>query len=370
MSLGVWGKLGGLVVAVGVAATGCVAPPDGGSSSTTTTEASTTTDTDTTSTNQVSTTTTSSTTTTTPPTTTTTVADPDQMPVYPGEVPAGRLRWGAGIQGNGDPAWHEDPTGLPLGLRRTFWRWDQRVGPMVDVVEDDLANDRLPWVSVKPPADPNGSWDDMGAGSYDDQIDEMLLALDASGGPVWLTVHHEPEGGGGNNLPDDPGGPAAWRAMQRRVRERMDALATENVGFAPILMSWTWDPASGRDPEEWWEPGIWDFFAVDHYVDQEASLLDATWFTVREWVGDHGLDLAVGEWGMRGDDAAAGERLREWFEHAIGSAGDGRGPRVIALAAFDSGLNAPTGSWELRGEQLAVFRELMGDDRTVTASEP
>ncbi|MCY1078888.1 hypothetical protein [Archangium lansingense] len=30
--------------------------------------------------------------------------------------------------------------------------------------------------------------------SRDGEIDELLRALDALPGPVWLTLHHEPEG--------------------------------------------------------------------------------------------------------------------------------------------------------------------------------
>lgn len=61
----------------------------------------------------------------------------------------------------------------------------------------------------------------------------MLTRLDALGGPVWFTVHHEPEGGGckpncpGPNGEDDAAGPAGWRAMQSKVRQRMNALGTK-----------------------------------------------------------------------------------------------------------------------------------------------
>jgi hypothetical protein len=40
-----------------------------------------------------------------------------------------------------------------------------------------------------------------GAGQHDREIDELLRALDALPGPVWLTLHHEPEGGAGSNTP-------------------------------------------------------------------------------------------------------------------------------------------------------------------------
>ena len=181
---------------------------------------------------------------------------------------------------------------------------------------------------------------------------------------MWLTIHHEPEGGGGVNAPDDPAGPSGHVAMNERVRQRMTALKVDNVALAPILMSWTWNPASGRDPEEWWKPGIYDFLGVDHYRDAEDTLLTATWATVRSWAKGKGVDVAVGEWGMRGTDVAAGQREEAWYDAAAGSDKDGQGARVVGLSAFDSSLNSPTGSWELKGEQLTTFWKLLNDPRT------
>jgi hypothetical protein len=303
---------------------------------------------------------TTTTTTAAPPTTTTTAAPaPPARGSFAGDPAVGTLYWGAAVGGNDDPARHEDPAGHVLTVRRTFFQWRHRTGYMVDTARADLAEGRLPWVSTKTP-----SWAEMAAGDHDAAIDEMLRALDALNGPVWLTIHHEPEGGGGINAPDDPAGPAGHVAMNRRVRERMDALGTDNIALAPILMSWTWDPRSGRNASEWWAPGIYDFLGVDHYEEQEASLVTGVWYDVRRFAAARGVDVAVGEWGMRGTDAAAGQRVRDWFDHAAASHADGRGARVIGLAAFDSHLNAPTGSWELRGEQLRAFHQLLFDPRT------
>lgn len=277
---------------------------------------------------------------------------------YPGRPAAGTVYWGAAVQGNADPTnRHELPAGAPLGVHRTFFQWDARTGKMVSTARDDLAKGRLPWVSVKPP-----SWAAMAAGTHDRAIDEMLTALDALGGPVWLTIHHEPEGGNGVNAPDDPAGPAGHVAMNRRVRERMTALRTTHVALAPILMTYTFKAASGRNPDEWFAPGIYDFIGVDHYRDAEASLVEATWATVRTWVAARKLDVAVGEWGMRGSNAASGARVREWFDQATASGTDGKGARVVALSAFDSSLNSDE-SWVLAGAQLSTFHQLLTGER-------
>lgn len=286
---------------------------------------------------------------------------------FPGDVSAGEVRWGAAIQGNGDPGRHETVTRRPLGVRRTYFQWNQRTTGMVRTAAEDVAAGRLPWVSVKPP-----SWGDVGAGRHDAEIDQMLVALDRVGGPVWLTVHHEPEGGGGRNAADDPGGPAAWRAMQQRIRVRMDAVGTRNVAFAPVLMAWTFDPRSGRNAEDWWVDGVWDFAGIDYYVDTEApddvAMAQRQWLLARSFYGDRRLDLAVGEWGNRGTDGRAAAEMRGFYDHALGSADDGLGARVIALAYFDSNLNSPTGGWMLSGEPLHAFRELAARPTSVVAS--
>ncbi|HEY0251612.1 MAG TPA: hypothetical protein VGC41_08795, partial [Kofleriaceae bacterium] len=74
--------------------------------------------------------------------------------------------------------------------------------------------------------------------------------------------------------------------------------------------------------------------------------------------------VAVGEWGIHGSDAAAGNLVKAWYEAAISSRSDGGGARVVGLSAFDSDLNSPDGGWELEGAQLTEFNALMGDPRT------
>jgi hypothetical protein len=75
------------------------------------------------------------------------------------------------VAGNGDPApRHEVPSGHPLSLRRTFWRWDQRLTNMITTARSDHEHGRLPWVSTKTP-----SWADMGAGLHDAEIDGWFV---------------------------------------------------------------------------------------------------------------------------------------------------------------------------------------------------
>lgn len=284
---------------------------------------------------------------------------------FPGDVAPGAVRWGASIGGNSNPARHETPAATTMGLRRTFFQWSNRTGSMVKTAKGDLAAGRLPWVSIKPP-----SWAAMGHGAHDAEIDEMLRALDALNGPVWLTVHHEPEGGGGRNAADDPSGPTGWRAMQERVRMRMDALGTDNIAFAPILMAWTYDSRSGRNPADWWVDGIWDFVGIDHYQDSQSatSVLNDTWKRMYAFVSAKGKKIAIGEWGNRGTDTVAAAEMQAFYDFAVQSGRTG-GSQVIGLSYFDSTLNSPSGGWELFGQPLDRFRQLMKAPTGLRAAE-
>ena len=141
--------------------------------------------------------------------------------------------------------------------------------------------------------------------------------------------------------------------MNRQVRERMTALGVDNVALAPILMAWSWDPRSGRNPDEWWDGDVYDFVGTDVY-DRGRGVATDYWFMLREWAAEEGVDVAVGEWGIRG----TGEEVDQWHQAAADSATDGRGARVVALSAYDS---SSYDGWRLQGSQLSTFRGLVDD---------
>lgn len=325
------------------------------SPSTTTSTTSTTVPSTTTTTTMPPTTTTSSPTTTLPPTSTSTsvpAVSSSGQGAFAGEPAPGTLYWGA------HTTRHEAGAGHSLGVQRSFFQWNQRTGSVVRTIQDDIAHGRLSWVSLKTP-----SWAAMGAGRHDDEIDELLLALKDLKVDIWLTMHHEPEGGGGVNSPDDPAGPAGHLAMNRRVRERMTALNVDNVALAPILMTWSWASASGRNPDEWWDSSVYDFLGVDHYMSDDSSLVTSRWYDVRAWAAARGVSVAVGEWGLLRSDAVGAARVQEWFDHAADSHRDGRGARVVALAYFDSDKEYSGKVWALQGQALEKWKQLLHDPR-------
>lgn len=294
---------------------------------------------------------------------TTTTTKTQRFPGDPNIRVTGKTYWGSSIGGNADPIRHEGPTGKSLALRRTFWGWND--SKMFTSVKADIAADRLPLISMKTPG-----WAEVASGRQDATLDSMLRQLDAAGGPVWLIVHHEPEGGCNTscaaNGMDDIGGAPAWRAMQVKIRERMNVVGTKNIAFFPAPMAWTWDPASGRNPEDWYVPGIWDGYFVDAYCDFNCSdkgkttLTSTQWVNFSKWADAKGIPYGTAEWGMRGSDAAAGQAVQDFWENGFKNNKD-----IIGLAYFDSALNSPNGSWELVGSQLTTFQNILKSDTRV-----
>ncbi|CAN5427061.1 hypothetical protein BH10PAT3_BH10PAT3_4850 [soil metagenome] len=294
------------------------------------------------------------------PVTLTDVKTVRRFPGDPNPLVSGKAYWGAAIAGNGDPKRHELPTGASLSVRRTFWQWSAAANlnsGMFKTVDTDLKSNRLPFISIKTPG-----WAVVAGGKDDTQLDAALSKLDSYGKPVWFAMHHEPEGGGGRNIADDPGGATAWRAMQKHVRDRMNVLQTRNIAFMPILMSYTWNPSSGRNPEDWWVPGIWDAYIVDHYHDNEKGDMfsGGSWDTFASWVEKKGLPYGTAEWGNRGTDAVAADEMRAFWDWSFRSKKD-----VIVYTYFDSGLNSPNGSWELTGQPLSIFQDILKNDTRV-----
>jgi hypothetical protein len=273
----------------------------------------------------------------------------------------GKTYWGAAIGGNADPVSRfEQTAGKSLSLRRTFWQWDNATNlssGMYNTVAADVAANRLPFVSFKTPG-----WNALASGSYDAQLDAMLRKLDSYGKPVWLAAHHEPEGGGGANTPDDPGGAPAWRAMQAHIRQRMNAVGTKNVAFMPVLMSYTWDTHSGRTPADWWVPGIWDAYCVDHYQQSEANpgMITSVWNDFVAWAEARNMPFCTGEWGNRGSDATTASEMQGFWDWTFANKKD-----YVGYSYFDSGLNSPNGSWELIGDHYNKFVNILKNDTRV-----
>jgi hypothetical protein len=119
-------------------------------------------------------------------------------------------------------------------------------------------------------------------------------------------------------------------------------------------MGWTWNPASGRNPDDWWAPGIYDFMGVDPYnSDTQCPVL----CDIENWADANSTEIAVGEWGFYGTDTTAGQRVHSLYEYAFGNG-------FHAVTVWDVDQSPGGNDYTLQGERLAAYQSLLADPRT------
>jgi hypothetical protein len=246
------------------------------------------------------------------------------------------------------PAW-ETRLGESLALNRSYFRPGQ-TGRLVEQAKQDLGSRRLPHVSIKPP----GTWADVASGRLDRWLVGLLAGLHLERHPVFLSITHEPENDAG------PAGMQPWDfvAMQRRAI-RLARETAPNVTVVPILQAWTFDPSrSDSRPAAWVVPEA-DVFGLDAY-NPWAPGNGKPWrsFASRvdealPWVGSK--PIAIGEYGCRIDPSYPA-RTAEWLRDAVEYA---RTHNVVSMSYFNSRLNSPDGSFELKGQTEVLFARLL-----------
>lgn len=305
---------------------------------------------------------------------------PRRFPGDPNPRVTKKAYWGADqLEGTTYKTRFEDVTGTSMSTVRRFWSsWDQR-GRLPGQAKEDIALNRLPMYSIKPVG-----WTEMASGSRDTEIDTFLKGLDAAGGPVWLIVHHEPDGGGAKVGPrneDDPGGAAAWVKMQKKFRERMNAVGTKNIALM-AAMTGGFGGDLNQPKDNWWADNTFDAFLLDLYKnDLDTPVASHSyWKGFSAWADGKKIPYGTAELGIRSGDAEgvgyylptndctkltprgvsasndqkAGERLREFWDWGFVNNKD-----VIAHAYFDKCVNSGDSPFALGGQQLEVFREIL-----------
>ena len=109
-----------------------------------------------------------------------------------------------------------------LGVHRTYW--GSGISSAVKTAKADAAKRRVPWMSFKAPY----SWSAMASGKGDAWARNLAKQMSTVNGPVWVAVHHEPEGDGDMQT---------WKRMQARLAPIMRANAS-NLGYSIILMGY------------------------------------------------------------------------------------------------------------------------------------
>ncbi len=273
---------------------------------------------------------------------------------FPGQPPPGSLYYGASVPYNRSlPGW-EKKLGSRLSVHRSYFTPDHNeTAQLVRRCQHDLFRDRLPHVSVKP----WWTWRSIARGEHDDWLTAMLTPLGAESGPVFFTLHHEPE--------NDAGEPGMWPkdyvAMQRRVIGLAAELAPL-VTVVPVMQHWTFDPLTNAgDPSAWIVPEA-SVIGLDIYNPwspsngKEWRSFGSKVDEVIDWFGD--TPLVIGEYGCRDDPTNPG-MAAEWLRDAAEYA---RTHNIVSMSYFNSGLNSPDGSWALRGETEHAFAQLLRSD--------
>lgn len=223
-----------------------------------------------------------------------------------------------------------------LGIRRSYWQ-SSGVASAMSTARADLAAGRIPWLSFKLPQ----SWTDMAAGKGDAWVTDLGTKLAALPGPVWVALHHEPEG---------DGVAADYRAMQARCLPMLGKHA--NVATTLILTGWGEVLGSQKIADYWPGDGV-DILGMDPYnwwgtSASEGSKVRTTWDELRvyydamsAWSATHGCRWAVAECGYS-DTAAA--RDAAWLTRAYD---DMRAMGGVALAYFNvsAATNGEPSNW-------------------------
>lgn len=243
---------------------------------------------------------------------------------------------------------YEAAAGKSVGVYRKFNQWNT-ASSAANTINSNYAKNRLVWISFKTP-----KWSQVANGDHDGVLDSTLRALDNTGHPVWVTFWHEPENDEGNA---NAGSAADFVNMQRHIRQRMNALNTKNIAFAPVYQS-SKIISMGSAHDNWYGSGIWDFIGFDIYErDGSKSLLGSKWTTTINWVLSKGLPYAIGEWAVRAD--APSSQITDFWEWSFKNKKD-----MIGMSYFDSDANS-VGSWLLTGANRTAFINILKNDQRV-----
>jgi hypothetical protein len=219
----------------------------------------------------------------------------------------------------------------------------------------DKAAGRIPFVSWKP-----GTWSTVASGGQDSAVDNRCRQLRDLQHPVFFSIHHEPE--------DENGGTANYTAMWRRVVDRCRALGATNVAYVMVYMGWTFNTASGRNPEAWWAGDDYvDWVATDPYnwfgkPGAQWRTLQQETYTAPAFAQTHGKPLMLAEWGSA-EDPAQPNRKAQWFAQSL--AWMKTVPQIKAAVYFNRAHQHDWGTQDWRvnstSQALTAWRTLAAD---------
>lgn len=124
---------------------------------------------------------------------------------------------------------------------------------------------------------------DVNAGTYDGDIDSMIASV-PSGQATRLTYYHEPE----DQVANGAFTAAAFVDASLRILDAINAAGRAEITFGPVFMSWTLDPGSGRNIDDFRFASGRDLFAESHLLGWDAyneGSYRGGWYTQEETYG-------------------------------------------------------------------------------------
>jgi hypothetical protein len=212
-------------------------------------------------------------------------------------------------------------------------------------------------------------WDEIAAGDHDDEVDAVAQRIKEFGSPVYLSFHAEPEFNGASG---PFGTESDFRAVWRHLVTRFEELEVTNVNWVLVMMSWTFDPRSGRVPEAYW-PGadVVDAVGVDGYNwygcsggNQPWTAFGSIFQAPHDWIAERGKPMVLGEWGSVEHPANPAAKA-EWIAEA--ATWIKLHPNVKVVSYFHSHDVNPANNrdcdWTLdsSAQSMAAFRSMVAD---------
>lgn len=224
----------------------------------------------------------------------------------------------------------------PVGVQRSYFLWDD-LAREAEVIGDDHANRRLPWVSFKAPGEASG-WEQVASGDLDDDLRLRARHYARFSEPVVVTFHHEPSN-------DRPGDGEEFVAAWTRVHDVMRAEADlSHVALVPVIGEWEYNPTNVEaDPEDWISADVLDrasFLGVDVYQNASGETYDERLGRVLDWLAARGypdLTLGVGETGCT--DTFEFPTAVQWWSDCW-SWVEANTAKIGVVAYFDSARNS------------------------------
>jgi hypothetical protein len=275
-------------------------------------------------------------------------------PVVPGDKVGlpdpGTLYLGASnLQAGQEAGW-----GHRIGVHRTFWNDStSSTNSAVAQVQADADAGRVSHLSFKIGA----TWDAAAGGARDAWLLNLCTRLQATGGVIYLTIHHEPNSASEISA---NGGMSRYKAMYTHMKVAVTD-DFPNVWLVPVISAGYWQISGGGGWHlaDWMSTASSDAFGIDAYNPYSVLQSGSHFLTVDQVFRlggvaealaiDADMPIVVGEWAVRDK---AGVDVAQWMEDAFDYC---RTHNVISLSYFNSNRNSPDGSWELTRTAAGVI---------------